>query len=226
MKKINLTLLLSIFLMTAALADEVNYKVRKFDRIYLKGPFEVELIQSDDYKVNIEAPEKYMEDIQLSDDNGTLTIDFDRKWKDNLDIEIQIYFRDIEELKITGAVDLYNASTLTMDNFKIQFKGAGKIDMDVHCNKLITEISGVGDFDMTGKAEYHKVTFSGVGDYDASKFIAENTSVNSNGVGSVSVYASEKLIANASGIGSVEFYGNPKYKDVSTSGLGSVKNRD
>ena len=44
----------------------------------------------------------------------------------------------------------------------------------------------------------------------------------SNGIGSVSAYASDKFKGEATGIGSVDYYGDPDDVNIDASGLGSV----
>jgi len=105
---------------------------------------------------------------------------------------------------------------------KLEFDGAGDVELDLKASKVISEISGVGEFTIEGETDYHKVSFDGIGSYDASGLRSKFTLVDSNGIGSVKVYASASFKGKASGIGSVEYYGNPAEVDVDASGLGSV----
>lgn len=202
---------------------EKKYNVDDFSKIYLKGPYEVHLRQSSQCSLTIIAKESYLDKLEVSTSDGELEIELDGKnFKNTNAIEVYIHFKDLEKLEIEGAVDLQSENQIKTDNLKLEFEGAGNIELDVESSKIIAEIAGVGNFEIQGRTEYHKVEFSGIGNYDAQDLYSKYTIVESNGIGSVKVYASDKFKGEANGIGSVEYYGDPDDISVDATGLGSV----
>lgn len=203
---------------------EKNFNVDDFTKIYLRGPYEVHLRQSSKCELTILAKESYHDKLEVSSSGGTLNIELDGKnfKKSTKSIEVYISFKDLEKLEIEGAVDLQCENKIRTSNFKIEFEGAGNIELDVDADKIIAQIAGVGNFEIEGETDYHKVEFDGIGSYDAKNLRSKYTIVESNGIGSVSVYASNKFRGEASGIGSVDYYGDPDDVSVDASGLGSV----
>ena len=202
---------------------EKSYQVNNFSSIFLKGPYSVNLRQSDNNALTIKASEKYIELIEVSSDGGELRIEMDEKrFKKPWNIEVYINFKELSKLRIEGAVDLQSDNSIKTDNLKLEFEGAGNVELDIEVSKVIAEISGVGNFEITGNTEYHKVSFDGIGNYDAQNLHSKFTLVESNGIGSVSVHASDKLKGEASGIGSIDYFGDPDDVDLDASGLGSV----
>jgi hypothetical protein len=229
MKKNFLTPVLAVALILISLSSfaddkvEKKYKTEDFTKIYLKGPYEVHLKQTTSCGLTILAKESYFDRLDVSSKDGTLSIDLEGKnFKTNKSIVVYINFRDLEKLEIEGAVDLTCNTQIRSNNLKIEFEGAGNVELDIKVNKLIAEIAGVGNFEIEGETDYHKVEFSGIGNYEAQDLRSKYTIVESNGIGSVKVYASNKFKGEANGIGSVEYYGDPDDVSVEATGLGSV----
>ena len=229
MKKLLFTLILIPLLAlisTSLFADERierDFDIADFHQIYLKGPYEVHLRQSSKCALTIIAKEEYFDRLDVDSDGEELSIELDGK---NLNkkraIEVYIQFKDLEKLEIQGAVDLMCENQIKTTNLKLEFEGAGNVELDVSANKIISEISGVGNFEIEGVTDYHKVEFDGVGNYEASDLRSKYTIVESNGIGSVKVYASSKFKGEATGIGSIEYYGDPDDVNIDATGLGSV----
>lgn len=210
---------------TAIAGDKIEktYDLDNFSQIYLRGPYEVHLRQTNKCGLTILAKESYFEDLEVSSDGGELNIELDRKnYKNTKSIEVYINFIELEKLEIEGAVDLVCENQIKTSNLKIEFEGAGNVELDIKANKVIAEIAGVGNFEIEGETDYHKVEFDGIGSYDAKDLRSKYTIVESNGIGSVSAYASDKFKGEATGIGSVDYYGDPDDVNIDASGLGSV----
>jgi hypothetical protein len=218
--------MLSLALSHKVLADdreERNFDVQDFTEIYLKGPYAVTLSQGNSCSLRIEAPANAFDDIEVDVHGGLLSINWEgSKIKSSRNISIRIGFADLNKIRILGAVDMQCEDLLRLNNLKIEFEGAGNLELDLRAEKIISEIAGVGNFNLTGTTEYHKVEFSGVGKYDARDLISQYTYVESTGVGTVKVHASTKFIGEASGVGSVDYYGNPGEVTINATGIGSI----
>ena len=204
--------------------EEKVFSVDDFTSIELSGPFKVYLKQGDECALRIVSEEKIFHDLEVDVHNGQLEIELeDNVWKSKNKIKLYIEFKELSKLEILGAVDLRNDDIIKTRNLKLEFEGAGNVDMEIEAEKIISEISGVGSFQLMGSTDYHKVTFDGVGSYNTRDLISKNTMVNSNGVGTVRVYAEDKCIIDSNGIGSVFYYGDPEDISVNASGIGKVK---
>lgn len=223
------TKLLALFILisiTTVFADnkiEKTYNIDDFSRIYLKGPYEVHLRQTDKCELTVMAKEDYFDRLEVASSGGELSIEFEGKhFKNTKSIELYINFRDLEKLEIEGAVDLQCENQIKTSNFKLEFEGAGNVELNIDTDKIIAEISGVGNFQIEGETDYQKVDFSGIGSYEAQDLRSKYTIVESNGIGSVKVFASTKFKGEANGIGSIDYYGDPDDVSIDATGLGSV----
>ena len=217
---------LFVILAIAAFADdkiEKTYNIEDFTKIYLKGPYEVHLRQTSKCGLTIVAKDEYFEKLDVSSRGGELQIELEGKnYKKTRAIELYINFKNLEKIDIEGAVDLQCENQIKTDNLKLEFDGAGNVELNINTNKIIANISGVGNFEIEGETDYHKVDFSGIGNYDAQDLHSKYTIVESNGIGSVKVFASNKFKGEANGIGSVDYYGDPDDVNINATGLGSV----
>lgn len=222
-KLVVLFILISISTVFADSKIEKTYNVNDFSSIYLKGPYEVHLRQSGKCELTIMAKEDYFDRLEVDSHGGELSIEFEGKnYKNSKSIELYINFRDLDKLEIEGAVDLICENQIKTSNFKLEFEGAGNVELNIDTDKIIAVISGVGNFEIEGETDYHKVDFSGIGSYEARDLLSKYTIVESNGIGSVKVFASTKFKGEANGIGSIDYYGDPEDVDINASGLGSV----
>ena len=221
-----LSILILFFAVNISRADdkiEKTYNIDDFTRIYLRGPYEVHLRQANKCGLTILAKDSYFDKLEVSSNGGELSIELDGKnFKNTKSIEVYIDFQDLEKLEIEGAVDLQCENQIKTTNLKLEFEGAGNVELNVDADKIISEIAGVGNFEIEGETDYHKVQFDGIGSYKARDLRSKYTIVESNGIGSVSVYASNKFKGEANGIGSVDYYGDPDDVSIEATGLGSV----
>ncbi|MGF1636886.1 MAG: head GIN domain-containing protein [Cyclobacteriaceae bacterium] len=201
---------------------EIN--VSSFNEIYLEGPFHIVLEQGNSSGLQVDTYDENFDKLDIAVTGNRLSIRLDGNYKRKSDaINLRIVVNELEHLAIVGAVKLETHGVLMVRNLKVTFDGAGKVNLNLDANKLITEIAGVGSFDIQGNTDYHKVTFSGIGSYDAMNLISNYTYVVSDGIGSVKVHAAEKFKGYATGIGSVDYYGNPQDVVVEASGIGKVR---
>ncbi|HEY9102156.1 head GIN domain-containing protein [Chitinimonas sp.] len=106
-------------------------------------------------------------------------------------------------------------------------EGAGKAAFhDLSGDKFTLAYEGAGLVTATGKVDKLTVQASGAGAVDFDKLKARDVTVNLEGVGAVSVYASDSLTASVEGIGSLTYYGKPGKLSKSVSGIGSVRAGD
>lgn len=229
MKKYTIVLILIAFALSISkisyAADKVEriFDIRDFTEIYLQGPYEVHLRQSSECGLRIVADPAFFDRLEVESSLGELRIELEGKnFNNRKSIEVYIHFKDLQMLHIVGAVDLSCENQIQATNMKLDFEGAGNVELNLTASKVIAVISGVGNFEIEGETDYHKVEFSGIGKYDARNLLSKYTIVESNGIGSVRVFASDKFKGDANGIGSVNYYGDPDDVSINASGLGSV----
>lgn len=230
MKTIRIGSLIGAFFILFSVAPTTAQDVSKeipiegFTKVYINIACEVDLIQSEETKLVIEAEEQLLEEIDVEVSNGTLRITSDRKgWKKRKDdVDISLTVKDIESFQVAAAVNLYANKKIYADKLRILVGGVANINMELECNKLMADLSGVADIDIRGKASLAVWKVSGTATLDAEDFITEATRVDFSGVGKGEVHATKILKASVSGLGLIEYSGSPASITTNVSGLGKI----
>lgn len=92
-------------------------------------------------------------------------------------------------------------------NNQVSLKGVAKGDLE-----LI--FSGSNQFVGQGSLDTLKMTVDGESNIDASKLVANEVVIVSNGSSKIMVYPKEELNVKISGVGTVNYFGNPKVEQV------------
>lgn len=177
--------------------------------------------------VYIKGDEKFVENIQIEFNNGSITFDNKKNTNTNIinnnDVKILVNAPDITSLNIHGASDISAPNYIFKNELKLVISGTGDIDIEIKNESTDVSISGAGDVTLKGITKNFTANISGTGDLDAKQFIAKNGFIGISGVGDAKVHVTEQLNANVSGTGSLS------YKEVSNlniqksiSGVGSI----
>jgi len=179
-----------------------TYDLDPFSAIKLRVPGDVKVKVGEEQRVKITADEDVFKTLKLKLKNGILTIteEKNRRWGD--DIEIEISVRELNSVRISGA-------------------GSFEID-NIQADTFTAQISGSGDIKANGKVRKLALNISGSGDIKMENLEAEHVDVKISGAGDAKVYAKTLLKTRISGSGDIAYRGNPKL-ETKISGSGNVK---
>nr|WP_255719482.1 head GIN domain-containing protein [Pelomonas sp. P8] len=193
----------------------------------LAGAARVVLVQGDRDQAYIagDAEAQQGVDVQLNDHQ--LVIRPTGGWKFwNADkLFVQVEMRQLRELSVSGASDLYAPGLLRSDQLRLSISGAGNVRLDqLQARQLSFAISGAGTGQLSGRVDDLALQISGKGKVAADRLQASRASVGVSGIGSVVMWVTDELAARISGVGSVEYFGNPSVQR-SVSGMASISSR-
>lgn len=196
--------------------------VTSFNKIDISGGFEVILNQGKEEKLELEVDENLLELITTETKNNNLIIKSDKSIGDAKSLKLYITVVNLEDIDVSGAVELTNKGTFEGEILEIGVSGAGDIDLKLEVEELKMDMSGASETNLAGKAHHFEIEISGAGELNAEKLKTRNAIIDISGAGSAIVHAKKTLNIEVSGAGSVKYKGNPKVsKDIS--GAGSVK---
>jgi hypothetical protein len=170
-------------------------ELRDFERIDVKGVFELDVTVGSDFAVTVSGPQDELDRVEASVVEGRLILDQKHKIKGmrrhgHDGVTARVTMPALKAVNVSGVVDG-------------EISGVAATEFDV-------DISGVGDLEIAGTCEDLDADVSGVGDLDASELRCKNVNVTVSGVGEASVYASEAVAASVSGMGEINVDGSPK----------------
>jgi hypothetical protein len=127
----------------------------------------------------------------------------------------------------TGFVgNIHMNRAFTGDEMEVIMKGVGNFYADsLYANSLTVRTSGVGTASLSGKADKTTLETSGTGKINAMELPSDTVYAYVSGVGTIQCNPIDFLEGRVSGIGSITYKEEPKYKDVSSSGIGKIKKR-
>jgi hypothetical protein len=204
--------------------DVVRQKreVASFSAIDLQGGYEVELRQGEKESLEIETDQNLLALISSEVENGTLIVEQEKNNIRSTEMILYITVRDINSIRVSGAVDMKGAKEMTFSKLNLSVSGAGSIWLAVKSSSLVTEIYGAGTITLKGESAEARIRIAGAGSVSAFGLQCSKAAVNIEGTGSAKVNVKDELDVAISGVGSVEYKGDPKV-NKQISGMGSVK---
>lgn len=225
-------------------AKGVNRDVAEFTKISVSVGGSIELVQSDEHRVELNLVAGNSDDLKVIVRRDTLELKQYCGFRVRCSrpypkIEGKIYFRTIERLAMLGGGRVA-AKDLTVPELNVAINGAGDIDLGViNSEKIDIKINGAGDvlikegeFDdfsasingagdiviEKGTTATSEVKLVGSGDFRGTGLKSTETEVKVVGAGDAQVHATETLDVAITGSGDVSYEGTPK---VSSKILGS-----
>lgn len=206
-----------------------TYDVSGFTALDIGIRGTVSLSQGDSESLSITGPDDVLSDIDVSVDNGRLTIQYGpRNWIERFftgeadAVDVDVTMSSIESLSVSGGAEVVGATPIEAGELRVGVSGAGEIELDITADRLRSEISGAGEMHLQGTAESHRIEISGAGTVRAADLETRESSIRVSGAGECEVYATSRLDVAVSGAGTVRYRGEPRISQ-SVSGAASVK---
>lgn len=203
---------------------KAKYPQPSFDRVENHAFGHIRLVQSNQSRVTLSAPENYVDLFDFKNVNGSLEIRFTKKGVniDARNVTIIVYTPTLREVKNSGLADVYFDS-LTTDDLVIRNSGAGSFSLsEINAKRVDVTCSGAGSISLNGQAEKGEYLCSGVGSIDAKGMKASVVDAKVSGVGSIECYATDFIKGRVTGIGSLRYGGRPADRDLNRSGIGGI----
>ena len=203
---------------------KAKYPQEAFDKVDNHIMGHIQLVQSDQSRVTLSAPDNYIELIEFENEDGELNISFKEANVniDTKDVTIIIYTPQLKEIKNSGAADI-RMDSLTTDEFEVKNSGVGSFQLDnIKAKKVDVSCSGVGSINISGEADEAEYSCSGGGSIKAGDMKAREVEAGVSGVGGIECYATEYIKGRVSGVGGLKYGGHPAKKDLHNSMTGGI----
>jgi len=181
--------------------------------------------QGTDFKVEVQAQQNIIDQIQTNIVNGVLQIRFVNNI--SLGVHNNIVFNvtmpTVTGLSLSGSGRVLVQQPLKVSNISLDISGSGDMTLSsLAAQNLDAEISGAGNINVTGDTlASESDAISGSGNLNLQNIHAATVSANISGSGNAKVYAIKSLDVHISGSGDVMYDGNPVVNS-SISGSGRV----
>jgi len=205
MKHAAIALAFSLASLSAQAADQVR-SVAPFKTIDARGPVSLVVEVGKTHSVRVEGSQKFIDRVHTEVVGGELRLSFADKSRNNINIKdderVVVTMPELASFRGEGA-GLMILNNIGGDEFDVNYRGAGSLQMN-------------------GRVGHLRLNAEGVGEVDAKDLVARDADVTFRGIGDVTVHAKNKLNASVQGLGNLTYYGRPQSVSKSVSGIGNV----
>jgi len=202
--------------------------IDSFDKLYVTGSFEVELLPGNPGKLQVTTDENLLQVIETYVKGGKLYIKINSKFnlRRYTKLHISLPTQALEKISVTGSATIFAKNTLDWQFVKLSILGGGNMDFSINSTKISVSVTGSGSVTLEGKTKnsYYKVT--GSGSVIAKNITSQYAKASVTGSGEITLQApTDKIDASVTGSGTIYYYGEPEIINSKTLGSGSIIQR-
>lgn len=204
----------------------VEKQVSSFIRLHLSISGSIELVQSNEEKVVIEADENLQDYFEIVNSGRTLYVTSEAKLRRPVfsSLNIKVYLRQVETLynACHGHVSTLNTITSPMP-MEVRIQSHGDTDLDIVAPSIKVNSACHGNVRLQGECGELNIRNASHGDLDCSQMIAGAVSINNASHGDIRLYSKESIVIKNYGHGDIFYYGPGHLNDVVHYGKGDIK---
>lgn len=198
-----------------------GFDISDFNKVHVSGIFDVEITQSDTYKINVNANHNFFRNLDVSKEGDTLRIRHSRHigWRAALvKPRVELTLPYLKELRLSGAAGVRISGFTSSESFKLDMSGASSLEGDISAGNTDFDVSGASRIRLYGSSRDAVIRASGANRIDLHEFTIENAAVKLSGASRLSANVSGRLDARLSGASYFGWHGEPVMGDIRTSG--------
>lgn len=234
--------LMCLCVSSATLAETIvkEYPVKDFSEFVVSGETQLEISQTGEEYLKIEADAEIMKDVKVDQTGKKVSVWVKKNghffsWFDDHDsmrIKVTLRVKNLEYLELSGAStaevgDLKsksfylgasgaangNFTHLNADKLKVNLSGAANFRVEtVNSLEQIYDLSGAANMDVRSASRTDSLVAgaSGASNIRAKNLIAKHANLDASGASHIAVSVTEELHAEASGASHINYIGSPK----------------
>lgn len=230
------TIITYLFLLSCLVASSGVYaqemstfKANDIKKLYLGGHLKVELIKSNEEKVEFKAPAEIKRLIKVKTSKGSITIKGKAKRLQRLSgrrVRVRVYYKQLEMIKARNGVLVSAKEPVKSKDLELIAIEGSIVDLQVQTKDLKARVSMGAEVVLDGTSDTFQVRVKMGSSLEAYGF-KTNICYVKTGMGSdASVFAREAIYMSAGMGSSIKYRGNPKKVLKSSSWMGSDINRN
>lgn len=201
--------------------------VINFNSIQVSAGIEAEVIKGNEEKVVITAPDNFIDEVLVDNENGNLHLHFKPGLRINGShhVRAKIYAKDFNAIKANSSGSIEVKDKFVQEKMSIHTSSSGSVegdfeanDMSIHASSsgefsgriwainLNTDVSSSGEVDLKGTAKQTIMQASSSGSVNAAELVTETANLQASSSGDIDVAVSRQLMASASSSGGITVY--------------------
>lgn len=204
-----------------------EYKYQDFSGIEVVGAFEVDIVQSDAYGVNINTEDRMFRNIEVTRDGDILKVRQSRHigWLTQIISSrprLKITLPVLKKLRLSGASRADIRGFNSPEPFGLELSGASSTAGDIASGNAEIKLSGASNARLTGSAKDVVIDAAGANHMDLRSFPVNNAAIKLSGTSHLSATVNGRLDARLSGVSHLSLSGNPAMGNIRTSGASQL----
>ncbi len=195
-----------------------------FTEIKASGGLDIYLIQGNENKIEVEADENLLEQIQTYIKNGKLYITSKNIGKSSAK-NVYVTFIELNNIQASSGVDIVGKSVLKSEELTLKTSSGAELKLEVLSREIKANSSSGAEMELSGKATSLYASASSGSELNAKNLLTINCTARASSGSEIKINVQEKLTAKASSGGSIDYYGNPLSVESNKSSSGSVKRK-
>ena len=188
--------------------NAIEKTIGEFSELKVYDLIEVELIKSDDNKIEITG--KNASDVIINNKNGTLKIKmtFEEAFDGNK-TKVILHYTNIDVIDANEGSNIYAKDVIKQFEIDLNAQEGAVIDARLDVKYVnIRSVTG-GNITASGTAKYQDISIFTGGKYNGKTLITQHTEVSIRAAGEAYVNTSKKVDAKVRAGGTIYIYGNP-----------------
>ena len=225
-QKILLIVFSCLFVLAGRAQQREDRNLDSFNELSVGEAIRVTLIKGTREKAEIIASGIDLEDVITDVSGNGLRIHLEGNNYRNIDVQINLTYRELEEISISSAARVVAEEAITASSLEIEVSSAGGGELNLNAGNVEIDVSSAGKLELSGKADRLEVDISSAGDLDAYELQCQEAEIDVSSGGSANVFITNRIDARANSGGNIRYKGEPEKVFVNSNSGGSVKKRE
>ncbi|PTN10040.1 putative autotransporter adhesin-like protein [Mangrovibacterium marinum] len=202
--------------------EEKIFAPGTFDKLYVKGNFNILLEQGPQSGLRIRGLKETLETVDVKSDPSTGWLRLTRDKFSLNSPRVILRFLDLNQIRIEGGATIKTDGYLDLQDLAVSVEGGANIKMKMKARKL--DLSGEGGvvYELQGVSRQLTARLSGASYLKASEFETDTADIHIEGVGFAAIHVNQYLNARLEGMGKISYSGTPQVNQ-SVDGLGTIE---
>ena len=204
-----------------------NFNLSDFTEIAAQSGFQLELVQSSNFSVEVTADDNVMDYIDVYKSGNTLKIrpQWNRSFR-SVTLIAKITMPDLYEIKLSGGSRASISGFSSSHDLSVGLSGGSSVTGDITAGDAYFDLSGGSQVNLQGTADNLDINGSGGSQLELEAFSVNNADINLSGGGRATVSVNGTLDVNLSGGSHVTYIGEPTSIDMNLSGDSTISQSD
>jgi hypothetical protein len=207
---------------------EQRREVDDFTKVKTCCSFKVELRQSNDFDVRVEAESNLQEFIVTEVRGNTLHIKYteDANFKSTKDIMVYVSLPRLKAVDASSSSRVTGMTPFRGDDLALDVSSSATIKVEFTGDEVALDASSSGRIEVRGSADKVRADASSSSVIEAEDLESQEGVADVSSAARINLHTTQKLRADASSAGSISYRGNPSDVITDTSSAGRVSSRN